>query len=491
MKHLITGIILLLPVIGLPQIRYMASENYTSEFLDYAINAGYVLPQFVLRQPYERVDTLLGSKGSASQFHRDYQAGYFKQDQAVLFFNLHDQLRQNSLTLNRFRADGGGRYTAPHITLVNRISVDQDYRDDSRFAGDLSESGHWLYGRINEAYIALNAGKFDVFFGRTHRNWGAPATKGLILSDNPYTYDHLLVNYTTNHFKLSLIFAQLENMDTNEFNPADSSLTPVKDAHKYLTGHRLDIRLLPSLQVGLSEMAIYGGTNRPVEWSFMNPVNLYYPIQRNDRKQISGLWALDVFYKPVPRLTFYGQLLIDDVIVNNDPGVDDRARYPDRLGVMISMRSADWPFSSINNSFTYTKIWNRTYQSIRGYENYHYRGYGLGFPCASCEEIHWRLSVWKWFPFWIRNEFIYGQYGNVDITDVFRLQKEAFPVEPVTVNFINQLEMHYHIRSWLNFEAALIYRKEPLHYSNRFRDESRFVAKIGLNLLLQQSLRVD
>ncbi len=129
-------------------------------------------------------------------------------------------------------------------------------------------------------------------------------------------------------------------------------------------------------------MAIYGGEDRDFEFAFLNPMNFYYGIQRNDQKQMSGLWNVDVFYKPWKKFTLYTQFLIDDIIVNNDPGVDDRARYPDRFGLTVSARTGDWLLTGLNLNLTYTRVWNRTYQSKFTYENYHFRELGLGFPCC-------------------------------------------------------------------------------------------------------------
>ncbi|MCK5033486.1 MAG: hypothetical protein KAS18_07625, partial [Calditrichia bacterium] len=152
----------------------------------------------------------------------------------------------------------------------------------------------------------------------------------------------------------------------------------ILNARKYMVGHRLDINFYDNFQIALTEMAMYGGANRDIELALFNPMNFYYALQRNDKKAISGLWALDVFYKPVKTVSLYGQFLLDDIVVNNDPGVDDRARFPDRLGLMLSVRTGDFLLPGSNYDLTYVRIWNRTYQSKVTYENYHYRQLGLG-----------------------------------------------------------------------------------------------------------------
>ena len=248
-----------------------------------------------------------------------------------------------------------------------------------------------------------------------------------------------MFSYQNNWLKFSIITAQLEDLSAFGFYPrkgGPDTLTYYPNARKYLAGHRLDLRITDNLQIGLSEMATFGGPDRNFDWSFLNPMTFFYGLQRNDGKQANPNWTVDLFYKPVPKLTLYGQFFIDDVIVNNEPGQDDRARYDDRMAVYASVRAGDLPIRGLNADLSYTRVWNRAYQSRWTYENYHYRELGLGYPCASCEEFRLKLGYWGLFPVFIENTFMYGRYGDVSLTDVNLLQKESFPVSPVTYNSV-------------------------------------------------------
>ncbi|HDQ00124.1 MAG TPA: hypothetical protein ENN22_13180 [bacterium] len=256
-------------------------------------------------------------------------------------------------------------------------------------------------------------------------------------------------------------------------------------------GHRLDVRIRPNLQIALTEMATYGGLGRDFEMAFMNPLTFYYPIQRNDKKQMNGFWALDVFYKPFPNWTFYSQFLIDDIIVNNVPGQDDRSRYPDRFGMHLSVRSADLIAVGTNINLTYTRVWNRTYQSKFTWENYHYRGLGLGYPRAGCEEVKVSLSYWGLFPLYFQNKTTFGRYGNVELSDIFPLMKEPFPVPPVQSNWVNHFTLHYFYRPTLKFLFDVKYRQKPEHYTNRLEQDSGFVFVVGCEWLLNLPVNIN
>jgi hypothetical protein len=232
--------------------------------------------------------------------------------------------------------------------------------------------------------------------------------------------------------KLSIFFAQLETTSGYVYNYDADSIGYYPEANKYLTGHRLDIDINDQLKLAFTEMAIYGGPGRQFQIEYLNPMEFYYGLQRNDQALMSGVWAVDLFYRPASKTLLYGQFLLDDIIVNNDPGVDDRGRFPDRLGVYVSIRQADLPYQGLLNDLSYTRLWNRTYQTYSFWENYHYRGKSLGYPTVSSEEVKIRTQYWGRFPYFLSSELIVGRYGSAEVTDMFYLQKEKFPIEPVT-----------------------------------------------------------
>ena len=467
-------------------------EDVQYSFSDYLINSGRAMPDFVFQQPY--------STSFFNKIQKDFAAGkYFMafwnrvyRDGLSAQLELKDKAKyQNQNLFNRYRAVEGVHIVYPNIILANRTAIDQEYKYDPLYAGDLSESDHWLYGRVNDAYMNVQFQNFAFFLGRIKRNWGPVNSKSLILSDNPYTYDHALFTFQNKFLQLSLIFAQLEDLPALGLNDGDAtdSLTFYSNAHRFLTGHRLDLRIAKNFQIGLTEMATYGGPDRTFDLSFANPMTFYYGLQRNDGKMMDGSWALDLFYKPMPKITLYSQILVDDFIVNNDPGVDDRANLPDRLGVYFSFRTGDFFLTWLNTDLSYHRIWNDTYQSRWTWENYHYRGLGLGYPCASCEEIELKLGYWELFPLFIQNELVYGRYGDVSSTNVFLLEKRDFPAPPVAFNLSNKFSIRYFKSpAWqffLNFESF----KNANHYRNRMNEKAAVTVSFGFRYLFSAVIK--
>lgn len=462
---------------------YLDSPYYS--YLDYLINSGQYIPEFVLQQPLhlENLDSL--NLAGAGNYYTTYWETFYTTKLLSGQLNLQDQLRWANTAVNRFRASGSIHMITPHAVFANRTTFDQDYKYDPNYAGDLSESKNWLYGRVNDAYMQISYHGLGLFIGRMQRNWGPVNEMSLILSAYPYSYDHFLLYYQYKKIRFSLIFARLEDLEAEYLaSKKDTLVSHIESARKFLIGHRFDIMFSRKLQIALTEMATYGGEDRSLEFEFLNPMNFYYGIQRNDGKQMNGLWALDLFFKPFNRISMYGQILIDDYIVNNEPGTDDRAQYPDRLALLFSVRSGDLGLQGLNTSLGYVRVWNRTYQSIRTYENYHYRGLGLGYACAGCEEIKINLSYWNLFPWVIENEFIYGRYGNVRLTDLFMLNKENFPIAPVTHNIYNQVTFHFYPSRRTSVWLQGLYIKEKNYYLNRIDPFTGLAIRFGVQAML-------
>ena len=313
------------------------------EIFDYMINVDYIKPQFVMNQPYQNLAFDSKKNGLNKKIYHSLikrEVNSEKKHGIMAEIELSDKLKYfNKNVQNRYAASGSILISYPNIRLFNRTTMDEEYKYDPKFAGDLSEAKHWLYGRVNDAYIDLNFGNFNIFAGRMKRNWGAPDSYSLLLSFHSYSYDHLVFSYQNRFLKLSVLCARLEDLSAFGLNDPDKpdSLTFYDSARKYFVGHRLDFYILDNFQIGLTEMATYGGPDRDFDVSFLNPMTFYYGLQRNDRKLNNGRWSLDIIYKPTSKITLYGQFMIDDIIVNNEPGQDDRANYPDRFAMNISI----------------------------------------------------------------------------------------------------------------------------------------------------------
>ena len=135
--------------------------------------------------------------------------------------------------------------------------------------------------------------------------------------------------------------------------------------------------------------------------------------------QMGGLWAFEFYWKPSISITIFNQLLIDDIIVNNEPGQNDRDRHPDRLGIVSKIILTDYFLPGSQFSIMYNRVSNWTYMSYRTWENYVYHGKSMGYPENSMEAIRVDFDYFGKPPFVFQLQTGYKRHGEQDINNVF------------------------------------------------------------------------
>ena len=335
------------------------------------------------------------------------------------------------------RAELEGKFTTPWFVLAQKTVLDQAFKSDPAFTGDKSE---WIYGRVETGYMLIKYRGAGFFLGRLGSSWGLPGESSLILSDRPYSYDKAGLQLTSRRFRFTFYTSRLNDMTAVDTQAAD--LSP-KLYNRFWSIKRFDVALSPDLQFGLCEAAVYGRVDGTWEMIYLNPLNLYYVEQRNNRVQMNGLWCGDIFYRPHPQLVLYAQYLIDDIIVNNEPGQNDRARHPDRMGLTAKVVLSDLPAAGAQIGLSYTRIGNWTYMSYRNYENYISNGMGMGYPANSIEQAGIDLAWFGWKGWAVQLRSSWARQGSSDMTAPFGDTRDKFPRGVVTY--------------WTNTEASLAF----------------------------------
>ncbi len=462
MQHKTLSLILYL----LSFIFFLASPGFSASpyfdlprhlpFIEYSLSSGNSQIDFPVGQPYsyETVQSALNPQPQDPQYIKKWQTllgddmrRYHRtQTDSIGFWHLGANLYHHTHLIEdksygRYRLEADGVYQSRYIVLANKTVVDQGFKEDPLFYGD---TGEWIWGRSEQAYALLQWKPLKLFAGRTPRNFGMIGEPSLILSDNPYSYDHFGFEYQSKRFRFSLITSRLNNVWGYNCQAADTSFV---EAKRYFSIQRGDLKLRDNLYVGLNQVAIYGGENRTFESHYLNPMNLYYVVQRNNQASISGIWALDCYWKPKQKWTLWGQLLLDDVIVNNEPGQDERAVHPDRLGWTVKSMLADWPFPGSQLSLTYNHVNNWTYMSYRTWENYVYHQKSMGFPFNSYEGFKFEFDYLGNPPFIWQFKYEYARHGEQDINNVFGDKIEKFPRGIVENRSSFQMDLTY-MPSW-------------------------------------------
>ncbi|MDQ7799482.1 MAG: capsule assembly Wzi family protein [Candidatus Edwardsbacteria bacterium] len=195
------------------------------------------------------------------------------------------------------------------------LTLEKETEKVERLSGSLKSwrggeySTGWAYFRTSHPYLALT-------LGRQQRWWG-PGTFGtLLLSDNSEGFDAVDLELNYKRVELQSFFGILST-----------------DQKRYISGHRLGIKLPWNIGWGFSEAVVYQANQ--IDPAYMNPLLPYYANQWNQRDDDNVLWSADIRWTPGRGFSTYGELLMDDVQYEQDPPA------PQKLGFLLGGHWAD------------------------------------------------------------------------------------------------------------------------------------------------------
>ncbi|MFH2054887.1 MAG: capsule assembly Wzi family protein, partial [bacterium] len=219
-----------------------------------------------------------------------------------------------------------------------------------------------LTGWVDNAAVYYSVNRFFVSAGRSFIHWGPESPDALLLSDHSPPLDRLWLGYENNTFRFDAIYSRLDDMHVD----GDT-------LNRYLSAHRLTFRKAGLFELGLSEVALYGGPGRQLEWYYLNPFLPYYWEQWNQRTEDNIMMGADfVVYWP-KRARLFGELLIDDFQV-------DFESEPHQVGYKLGIDALE-PFglSRLFTKLTYTRINPTVYGQILAQNLYLHEGEPLGY----------------------------------------------------------------------------------------------------------------
>ncbi len=435
MKNFLLFIYVSLLLSSSPYVPLTNSDIYS--IVEYEILISDEIEIFVLNQPYSfnQIEKLISNPISN---HIINHSNYWKNktDEKInigINPNLNNFQNKQYLGLEL-----NGVIKIKDLFFVNEIDLNEKYKFDSEFHGDTSE---WLMGYFNSSYAQLNRNNVEIFAGRISRNFGSLNDYGLILSNNPYAFDHYGFSVTGKKLKYSFYTTRLNDMDGIDNQGILISEGDILNTHRFWAIQRLDYKKNNDFQISFSEAIVYGGPNQQFVASYLSPTHFYYSAQRNQQVQLNSFWQVNIFYKPLNRVGIYLDLFVDDIIVNNDPNENDRAKYPDRLAFLIK---GSYAFNQKMYSLRYVKIWNETYLSHRNFENYIYFNKGIGYPKNSFESIKFIYNSLRNLPMFFETSLELWRHGDRNLSDTFVDELNSFPAGIVSQGFTGSLKFSYY-----------------------------------------------
>ncbi|MEM9338511.1 MAG: hypothetical protein AAGA66_07260 [Bacteroidota bacterium] len=268
----------------------------------------------------------------------------------------------------------------------------------------LRAQGYVDFGLSQSISAQLGFGKH--FIGNGHRS--------LFLSDYANNYPYLRINAQTKIFDYTNLFAELiSDVDGGTFG----ILGVGGFSKKYLATHHLNIKIKPNLHIGLFESVMYGDSTQGLKVEYLNPIIFYRAIEQQNGSEDNAFVGMDFKWIIKKRVSLYGQLLIDELLVSeafartgswrNKQGIQLGAKYVDALGVKNLMLQGE-----INRVRPYT------YAHEDGFTSYSHYNLALAHPLgANFTEYLGRATFRvndRWF---FEGSLLMASYGS-DIGDI-------------------------------------------------------------------------
>ncbi|MBK6767372.1 MAG: hypothetical protein IPG71_14090 [bacterium] len=180
---------------------------------------------------------------------------------------------------------------------------------------DLKGNGSTSYD-VSESVIRYYGKHLSASAGRGRHKWG-PGYFGSLLLNNyapPFDYARFDAQFgTIGYVFLHGFLKSLEISDSLYINPDGRPRT--LDAQKYLSAQRIELAPRNNVRMAFSQAVIYG--DRGLQLGYLTPLNFLYSVQHSNDDKDNLLLSLDGKWRPTPGLKFYGELLLDDVLVSD------------------------------------------------------------------------------------------------------------------------------------------------------------------------------
>lgn len=251
--------------------------------------------------------------------------------------------------------------------------------------------------------------QFEALLGRQSIFWGPGYGGSLIVSDNSPAFDMVFLKARFGPVKAIAFSAILDKMWSEHGDPPYRYL-----ANRYLSGHRIDWIVSDRMELGLSELILYGGEARGMELQYINPLLPYYASQWNSNKDDNVLVSADFAIRPVDRLKVYGQFLVDDFnYTDHDPNA---------LGYIAGVYLSD-PFgiSGTDVRAEYTRIDTWTYTHLETENQFTHYGWVIGHHLGpDADQLFIELSRMINVDARLKLTYAFGRQGGRTVADRFR-----------------------------------------------------------------------
>jgi hypothetical protein len=325
-----------------------------------------------------------------------------------------------SLGLN-LTADFGKRFTVGGYGRFNQYSfpwnIDQQIKTTRvipgvGYARPSSLGGYYSWDM--DFYANYEFLKYFNIEAGVGRNFWGDGYRSMFLSDNAFSYPYIKITTTVWHIKYVNLWAEFKDMRNTS-----SGLWSNMD-NKYGSFHYLSWNISKRVNLGFFEAVIWqqgdSATNRGFDVNYINPFIFLRPVEFSVGSPDNSMIGLSLKVKVAKKNVFYGQFLIDDIIVSefthgslnrikhwfgNDDSTNQYGYWTNKQAWQIGFRSYDLfrvKNFDLQAEFNFARPYTYSHRIVK--ENYGHYNEPLAHPLgANFTEMlgFLRYNMGRWF----------------------------------------------------------------------------------------------
>jgi len=228
---------------------------------------------------------------------------------------------------------------------------------------------------VSNMKLSYEDKKFIAFLGKFNRHWG-PGNSSLTISNKSPSFVQFGFNWSINskinfeYFHGSLKSLIIDSIHTDYYNQVGSGKPNV---NRFIAGHRIEIKVLPNLNIGANELVVYGVRN--IDLMYCLPFAPFISLQQYLGDLDNIQWSIDFNWNLNKKLNLYGAFLIDEWMPSTTFDKDERNWFAYQFGV----KSNNLFFKNDRALIEYTWTDHRIYRHRFSINDFYNHGYPIGF----------------------------------------------------------------------------------------------------------------
>ncbi len=283
----------------------------------------------------------------------------------------HNSEKEDFRNFGRMRFGIGGSYQNWSVCGIYRL--DSGYYEDPDYYGIRWER---IAGKADQVFLRWSGGDFFVQIGRDYFRTGL----GMALSGEK-PFERITAGFKLGErLRLIWFIGQLDeyvryivdslgNVEYDEYGMSKKEIY-----NRYLAGHRASLSWR-HFQAGFTELMLYGGVGRKIEFYYMLPLYAFHGEQLNHRWNDNTLWSLDVKLL-FPPFRFRAEGILDDFQIEHEvPGDREPPLYG--FAAQIDLAAMSRPIF-LTLSSRYEQVQNRVFNQNLPWNRYLYENKPIG-----------------------------------------------------------------------------------------------------------------